>query len=349
MTAMFRPGAVKCVIWDLDNTLWRGTLLENDASELFAHRHELMRALDSRGVLQSVASRGDRDLAEERLRADGLLDILVAPQIGWQHKSESVADIVDGLGFAPDTFVLVDDDPFERADVASVYSGLICLAPDEADALLPDVVSAVPVTAEARARRVSYQTDARRRHAERQAVDRLDFERSLQLTITLRRAETDDLARCAELTQRTTQLNTTGRVLPERELRRMLDDPEYAVVVVGVSDRFGDYGTVGLAVLRTGDELWDLLLYATSCRVLSRGVGGFVLNLLTGAAVRAGRILRVDFVPAPRRRPMYLALRFAGFTPSEQGAGEAQRLVAGTAPPLPDHVRVDRGRWPWPT
>ena len=107
---------LKCVIWDLDDTLWRGTLIENDALRPVPQRFALLRELDGRGVLQSVASRGDQERAEQRLRAYGLFDLLVWPQIGWRDKSEAVGDIVSALGFDPRTVAFVDNDPFERAE-----------------------------------------------------------------------------------------------------------------------------------------------------------------------------------------------------------------------------------------
>jgi FkbH-like protein len=344
---------VKCVVWDLDDTLWQGTIAEDDTVRPVRHRFALLRELDGRGVLQTVASRGDRARAEERLRAYGLFDLLVLPQIGWRDKSEAVGDIIGALGFAPATFLFVDNDPFERAEVTSIHPGVRCLAPEAADGLLATVLAGLPVTSEASTRRISYQTGARRRDAELRAGDRHAFEQSLGLRLVVRPATVDDLARCTELTRRTTQLNTTGRVVPEPELLGMLDVPGHAVLVVFLSDRFGDYGLVGLAVLRIGSDTWDLLLLATSCRVLSRGVGGLVLTILQREAARADRTLVVDFVSTERNRPMLLALRFAGFTPVDgvEGGG-SQRLVAGRAArALPAHVDVDlipsKGSVPW--
>lgn len=105
------PVAVKCLVWDLDNTLWQGTLLEDEDVVLSEAVREVVAGLDARGVLQSVCSRNDHDLAWARLEALGVADYFVVPEIGWGRKSDAVRRITEQLGFAPGTVAFIDDQP----------------------------------------------------------------------------------------------------------------------------------------------------------------------------------------------------------------------------------------------
>ena len=94
------PHLVKCLVWDLDNTLWQGTLLEDDGGRLPDAIRDVIVELDARGILQSVCSRNDHDLAWARLEKLGIAEYFVLPEIGWGRKSEAVGRIADGLDFA---------------------------------------------------------------------------------------------------------------------------------------------------------------------------------------------------------------------------------------------------------
>src|SRR5690242_17218538 len=109
------PTLVKCLVWDLDNTLWQGTLLEDDEVRLSGEVREVITTLDSRGILQSVASKNDFDHAWERLERLGVAEYFVHPRIGWGPKSEAVIGIAADLNFALGTIAFVDDLAAERA------------------------------------------------------------------------------------------------------------------------------------------------------------------------------------------------------------------------------------------
>lgn len=337
----------KCVIWDLDNTLWRGVAVEGDDVVFHDGRLGLIAELDRRGVLNSVASRSDSDVAMATLRRSRIAELLVAPQVSWQSKSVSVGALIDSFGFRQQDFLFVDDDPFERAEVSSAYPELVCLSPEEAEDFLHTTAGSAPISAEAASRREFYAAEFERQAAERDAPRREDFLGSLDLRMNIDSATEDDIVRCEELTRRTTQLNTTGQVLTAEELLGLLSDPGHAVLVIRLSDRFGDYGLVGLAVVELGSQHWTLRLLATSCRVLSRGVGGVVLNVLSQEARQRGSRLLVEYRQTKRNRPMLMALRFSGFAPlpgQDDTAGDVLRMVASDMSPLavPPYFRIER-------
>lgn len=316
---------VKCLVWDLDNTLWRGTLLEGDEVRIPPAVLELIRTLDARGVLQSVASKNDHDQAWAKLEELGVAEYFVLPQIGWGPKSESIRRIAAELRFAHTAMAFVDDQAAERAEVAFHLPDVRRYAAEQVAGLaaLPEFSPAV-VTEDARRRREMYQAGFRRQAAKSDFTGPdEEFVRSLELRMRIEQATAEHLARVEELTLRTSQMNATGVHYSQDTLAALLDDPGHRVLVTSMSDRFGPHGAVGVVLLQTGGDVWHLKLLATSCRVVSFGAGSVILRWLIDQAARAGAHLVADFRRTERNRMMEIAYRFTGF------ADETCACVAG--------------------
>ncbi|MBB5137476.1 methoxymalonate biosynthesis protein [Thermocatellispora tengchongensis] len=311
-----KPPLVKCLVWDLDNTLWQGTLLEDSEVRLSEEVRAVIVELDSRGILQSVASKNDHDLAWKRLEELGVAEYFLVPQIGWGRKSDSVIAIAKELQFALSTIAFVDDTPAERAEVTYHAPEVRCYTHEDVLSLVdrPEFSPAV-VTADARRRREMYQANALRTVA-KDSFNGPDeeFLRSLDLVMAIKRADEDDLSRVEELTLRTSQMNATGVHYPDQVLRGLLADPGHEVLTVTLTDKFGPHGAVGVLLLERHPDVWHLKLLATSCRVVTYGAGTVLLNWLVDQAAQAGVHLAADFRPTDRNRMMEIAYRFAGFT-----------------------------------
>ncbi|RDG36861.1 HAD-IIIC family phosphatase [Streptomyces corynorhini] len=319
---------VKCLVWDLDNTLWQGTLLEDAEVTLAEPVRRLIAELDSRGVLQAVASKNDHDPAWQRLEALGVAEFFVLPHIGWGPKSDSVRAIAAELNFALDTIAFVDDQPTERAEVAFHLPEVRCYDARRLAVLdeLPEF-SPPTVTVDARRRREMYQAGFRRKAAETDFQGPSEeFLRSLELVMHIRRASGTELSRVEELTLRTSQMNATGVHYSLPDLRALLADPRHEVLVATLADRFGPHGAVGLELLAKHERVWHLKLLATSCRVVSFGAGSVILGRLVDEAARAGVHLVADFRRTERNRMMEIAYRMTGFT--DEACGCAAELAA---------------------
>ena len=343
-----KKSLVKCLVWDLDNTLWRGTLLEDPKVELFEGLADVIRTLDSRGILQSIASKNDYDLAWQRLEEAGLAEYFIQPRIGWGRKSDSVREIADALRFALGTIAVIDDLRTERAEVSFHHPEVRCYPAEEALALagLPEF-SPAAVTADARNRRQMYQANARR-DAEKESFNGPDeeFLRSLDLQMVIKRADDEDLSRAEELTVLTSQRNATGVYYPDVVLRSLLGDPGHEVLTVTLTDRFGSHGAVGVLLLEYHPAVWHLKLLATSCRVATFGAGSELLNWLIDQAARAGAHLAADFRPTGRNRMMDVARWFPGFT-SEACGCLADSGLAGDRDDIQClHLAADRREAP---
>jgi methoxymalonate biosynthesis protein len=312
---------VKCLVWDLDNTLWRGTLSEDSQVRVDGGIRKAVAAIDARGILQSVASKNDHDLAWARLEECGLSDYFVLPHIGWGPKSDSIRQIAERLNFAPTTMAFIDDQPAERAEVSFHMPDVRCYPADLASAL-PDLPEFNPrvVTIDARRRRQMYRSGLERDAARESCIGSdAEFLRSLDLELRIGRANETELLRVEELTQRTSQMNATGIHYSAQALLTMCADATHEVLVAALTDRFGPHGSVAVSLLNKCNGYWHLKLLAASCRVISFGVGAAVLNWLVDQAARAGVHLVADFRATARNRMMEIAYRFAGFTEVDCG------------------------------
>ncbi|TXL89772.1 HAD-IIIC family phosphatase [Streptomyces sp. IB2014 016-6] len=317
MTAQGGRPTVKCLVWDLDDTVWDGVVLEGDDPRPFPHVPSALSTLDARGILHAAVSRGDHDAATAHLDACGLADWFCAVRIGWGDKAAEVRRIAETLNIGLDTVAFIDNDPAERAQVNAELPMVRCYSAELAGQLSarPEF-SPVHVTAEAAGRRQLYRTEWRRRQAEEESGgDRREFLASLGLVMEISPADEDDLARASELTVRTNQLNSTGLVYSEDELRRLSASPDHRIRLARLQDRFGDYGIVGLSVTELTPAESVLRLMLMSCRVASRGASGVMLAHLIQQARSEGRRPVTHFVPTAVNRNMLVTLRFAGYAP----------------------------------
>ncbi|WP_315832776.1 HAD-IIIC family phosphatase [Bradyrhizobium prioriisuperbiae] len=307
---------VKCVVWDLDDTIWHGTLLEDAEVVLRPGVVAVLRALDERGILNSIASRNEADMARNRLRAAGIDEYFVHPQIGWGAKSASIRAIAEGLNIGRDTLLFVDDQRVERDEVAFQHPEVrtvdaadikeLCERPD----LNPPFV-----TSDAKMRRRLYQAESERQADEQRFEGPSDeFLASLNLELTIYRTRDEDLRRAEELTVRTNQLNTTGISYSYDELEAVRLSPNHALLIADLHDRYGGYGKIGLVLIEQKQSDWTIKLLLMSCRVMSRGVGRILVSEIVRRSQQAGVNLFADFIATPRNRMMYVAYKFAGFS-----------------------------------
>jgi FkbH-like protein len=330
------------VVWDLDNTVWDGVLLEGDPVAVRREIADQIKVLDSRGVLNSVASRNDADQALAQLRSFGMLEYFLAPQVNFGPKADSVREIGRRLNIGLDSIVLVDDDPFERGAVSAALPEVRVIdatrpaALEEHFAVLQDL----PVTDESRTRRLMY-VESEAREAAEQAFDgsTTEFLLSSQLAFTVRRAQGGDLARAHELTVRTNQLNSTGISYSAEQLEEFRRSDSHELVILELRDAFGSYGVIGLALIETLSRDWTLKMILTSCRVMSRGAGGVFLSHLVERATERGVTLWADFVRTGRNRLMYTMLKFGGFTESAD-PGRPALCHRSPVTPVPSYVTV---------
>ena len=339
-----KPVRIKCIVWDLDNTLWNGTLLEGDDVRLRDRVRETLLELDSRGILHSIASRNHAGTALARLREFGLEEYFLYPQINWGSKAASIGVIAESLNIGLDAICFIDDDPFELAEVHTVHPTVLCLDHSQVPFLLqmPELKPA-SITPESRSRRQMYLGEMRRKQTEEAFTGaHEEFLATLGMAFTISSARAEDLTRAEELTNRTNQLNTTGRTYSREELEQLRGSDRHLLLMAELSDKFGGYGKIGLALVECNPEVWIIKLLLMSCRVMNRGVGMILLNYILRRARESGVRLLSEFVANDRNRMMYVTYKFAGFTEVESRDGvHILQHSLESIPPVAGYVRVE--------
>lgn len=317
----------KAVVWDLDNTLWEGILLENDDVKLKPGIREIIEILDSRGILHSIASHNQHDAAMAKLREMGLAEYFLYPEINWNAKSASIQRIRENLNIGMEAILFIDDSPFERDEVHHIHAEVTCMDAARYKSLL-QLPGLNPrfITKDSQRRRLMYMEDIQRKEVERTFQGpRKDFLASLDIQLWITPAKEEDLQRAEELTLRTNQLNTTGLTYDYEELRDLIHSPEHKLLVCEMKDRYGAYGKIGLALIEITEEFWHLRLFLMSCRILSYGVGTIVLSHIMREARNAGKKLKADFVHTGKNEQMYVTFKFANFR--ETAVQNKKRIV----------------------
>lgn len=292
-----QPAAkVKCVVWDLDNTLWNGTLIETEGHSVLELRPgvlDIIKELDNRGIIQSVASKNDHAAAMAVLERLGVAGCFLYPQIHWNPKSGSVEQIAKSLNIGIDSLAFIDDTAFERSQVASVWPQVRTYDVTEIDGLLALPEFDTPVTAESRSRREMYRAEEKRNTLmQAEQTDIADFIRKCNLRMHLFEPKTEEeKLRCYELIVRTNQLNMTGRKYTAEEFAEVMARPDHKNVDFSCADDFGEYGVVGFGQYRVEGETLVFTEFAMSCRI----AGKFVESTLFTHLLKTEKCTRGKF------------------------------------------------------
>jgi FkbH-like protein len=340
---------VKCVVWDLDNTVWDGVLGEQEPERIALRPgvRETMLALDARGILQSVASKNDHDDAWRVLERLGVSDLFLYPAINWQPKSANIRRIVQELNLGADAFALVDDSAFERAEVASQLPQMRVYSDTDVAGLLERPEFDVAVTEESRQRRSFYVAESGRKQAA--AGYQGDYEaflRSCHMEARLfAPSQAAHVERSLEVLQRTNQLNLTTHRYTREEFDRLLRDGNAICICTSCRDRFGEYGLVGFASLKRQNDRLDLVDFVMSCRVAQKKVENAWFGWLVREVRAAGYgKIGARYVKTARNRVMLDAFLEVGFVEIEKhDQYSLLELDCAATPPLAELVAVDAG------
>ena len=278
-----RREPIRLVIWDLDETFWRGTLSEGGIAEHVAATEETVRELARRGIVSSICSKNDHEAVRTVLTERGLWDFFVFPSIDWTGKGARAKTIVDAVQLRPETVLFIDDSASNRAEVAASVPGIQVVDEGRIPGLLADPLLAGKDDRDLSRLRQYRLLEARSSARGREGGDPSIFLRASGIRVEIDHDVEANLDRGVELINRTNQLNFTKLRLPEdgaaarAELRAQLHATSgRRAAVVRVRDRFGDHGIVGFWMM---DGIWVepyLVHFAFSCRILGMGVEQWV-------------------------------------------------------------------------
>ena len=328
----------KCIVLDLDNTLWGGVLGEDGLDGIkiggdypgkaFAFFQEALLELEKSGIILTVCSKNNEaDVLEAWERVPSMIlrkEHFAACRINWQDKAANIREIAHELNIGLDSMVFLDDNPSERELVSQFLPEVAVPAFPEHPYELPlffqslveNYFQVYSVTEEDRNKTTQYQANAARAEAQKQFTDYASFLRSLQIQVTVSEADEVTIPRIAQMTQKTNQFNLTTRRYQDSDIRQFLQDG-WRIWSVSVSDRFGDSGITGCALVH-GTDIDSFLL---SCRVLGKGIESVFLKTVLSLLKKDGcQAVTAHYVPTQKNAQVAEFYEKCGFSCVDESA-----------------------------
>jgi FkbH-like protein len=362
LAAYLTGGGRKCLVVDLDNTLWGGVLgddgidgievCEGHRGEAFRTVQRVVKQLGAQGVLLAAVSKNDPEPVARVLREHPGMTLrpedFVRVVANWQPKHENLLELAQALNLGVDSFVFADDSPNERGQVRHLLPGVAVVDLDDEPAghvgrLLRDGWFATPdVTAEDRARTALYRDELARADFLDSFSTIEDYLRELLVRVELGPARDRDVPRLSQLTMRTNQFNLTTRRLAPAEVTDHIAEAASLVLCIRATDRFGDNGLVGAIFARRDADALHLDNMLLSCRVFGRGIEQACLSaVLRWARDTDLRAVYGRYLPTAKNgtvRDLYPRYGFVADRPD--GAGTVFRHDLAEVVAVPDHVEL---------
>lgn len=281
----------KCLVLDLDNTLWGGVLGEDGIDGIqvdgdypgkaYHYWQEGIKEIERKGIILAICSKNNQTDVEALFAAREMslsLKDFACTRINWNDKATNIREIAQELNIGLDNMVFVDDNPTERE---LIRQQLPMISVPEWPAqpyelpmfyaqLVNDYFSVYTLTDEDKKKTEQYRQNANRAQAQAQFADMEDFLRSLEMQLTIREATEVTIPRIAQMTQKTNQFNLTTKRYTEDDIRSLLAKGA-KIWTLAVEDRFGDNGITGLMIL-IPESGWSIDTLLMSCRVLGKGI-----------------------------------------------------------------------------
>ena len=334
----------KCLVLDLDNTLWGGVIGDDGLGgirlgqgdgegEAYQSFQRYVKGLRSRGVILAVCSKNEdriaREVFEKHPEMVLRLEDISCFVANWEDKAANLRCIAKQLNISLNSLVFVDDNPAERAIVRQ-------LTPEVAVPEMPSDVTGyvraldrsryfqlVSLNAEDFQRTEMYRDNAAREVAESSAGSVEKFLRSLQMIARIGPVDESTLERTVQLINRSNQFNLTTRRYSAADVMRVVENKEWITRTVTLADRFGDNGLISVLLAKIESENLVIDTWLMSCRVLKRGVEDFLLNHLYEVALsRQVRAIRGEYIPTAKNdlvREHYAKLGFVQLEAAENG------------------------------
>ena len=324
----------KCLIMDLDNTLWGGIIgddgIENiqigdlGIGKAFTRLQYWAKELKKRGILLAVCSKNDELIAKAVfenhpdmvLRLDDI-SIFVA---NWSNKGDNIKYIQEVLNIGMDSLVFLDDNPFERNLVKTMHPQVCVpdLPEDPANYVSYlqslNLFETASFTEEDTIRTKQYKEESERVVLQHSFESVDEYLRSLQMVATVEEINAYNVGRCAQLTQRSNQFNLTTIRYTEQQLTTFINDGGKAICI-SLKDKFGDYGLISLILLELKDAVCLINTWIMSCRVLKRGVEEFAVNKMIKTAEKFNCIeIKGNYISTPKNRMVSKLFENMGFT-----------------------------------
>ncbi len=265
---------IKLVIWDLDETLWNGTLSEGDVLLPDLNRQLLIRLTDI-GIMNSICSKNDWNDTKKKLEELDILQYFVFPSVNWQAKGSRISDLISDMQLRAVNVLFLDDNPSNLGEAEYFNKGIMTAGPDIIPQLLEDSLKSEKLDLN-HSRLKQYRVLEEKKLEKESYSSNEAFLLDSDIQLKIEHDCKNHVERIQDLIMRSNQLNFTKIRSSVQEVSELLDDPEIETGYVSVSDKFGDYGIVGFYALKEN----KLLHFVFSCRTLGMGIEQYTYNYL---------------------------------------------------------------------
>lgn len=326
----------KCLILDLDNTLWGGILGEDGVhgiqiggdypGKAFEFFQEALIELSRHGVILTLCSKNNESDVLEVWEKNPFIrlkqEAVAAYRINWKNKADNIRELADELNIGLDSMVFIDDNPTERELVKQrlpmVEVPEFPIHPYELPRFFKQLVDqyfkVYALTEEDKVKTEQYRLNAERHQSSAAYSDLSEFIASLNIVLNIDAVNDFNLPRIAQMTQKTNQFNLTTKRYSESDLHQFVCDG-WMIYCISVKDKFGDNGITGAIVMHGNEKRIEIDSLLLSCRILGKGIERvFLMSLLNNLKERGFQIVEATFVPTPKNSQVFDFYEKNGFT-----------------------------------
>jgi FkbH-like protein len=344
----------KCLVLDLDNTLWGGIVGEEGVSGIqvglsgqggsFVAFQQVILDLYNQGVILAINSKNNFDDAMRVFREHPNMVLkehhFAAVRINWNDKAENIRDIARELNIGLDALVFLDDDHVNRVSVRLAHPEVatpdLPEHPEQYAKFLLDLpyFQKGVITDEDKMRGNLYVTERLRKESEKAFESKEAYLINLGIEVHCFEDDKTCVPRLAQLTEKTNQFNNAKRPMSEQDILQHMTDYRYAVFHISARDRYGDYGVIGFALVHKGPNVWTVESLLISCRALGRGIEEAFVHFIGERARRVGvPNVRVLFTQSERNKPVQEFL-------AKYYTSSGEYFIANEQPQLPNWITV---------
>lgn len=270
---------IKCIVFDLDNTIWEGTLDANDKVVLNNLVKKYIQEAYEKGIVLAIASKNNYEQAYKKIVELGINQYFYKFYISWNDKYKSIISLAKELNISVDDILFIDDSDLELAQAIYYIPSLQILNVKDIKQLEKYLNEVNALTEETKSRNKIYKILEKRKNKEIQ-MSREDFLKYCDIKVNISIAKREDFLRINELLSRTNQMNLNNKLLTVEELLVIQNNPNYTILSIKMKDIFADYGIVGTTIIKENNNNIEIKNLAISCKVEGRNIGKHVIYYL---------------------------------------------------------------------
>ena len=352
----------KCIVLDLDNTLWGGIVGEEGLKGIklgptpegrpFMEFQKYLLALFNRGIILAINSKNNPEDVKEvfEKHPDMVLkeEHFASMQINWNDKISNMKAIAEEINIGMDSLVFVDDDKLNREMIREEFPEVFVVElPDDPALYLKTMVeindfNTLQITEEDKKKGRMYAEQRKRTEHQKTATDITEYLKNLKMIVTIEKASSFNIPRISQMTQKTNQFNMTTRRYLEEDIKKFSENNNFLVASIRVEDKFGDNGITGAAIVEKEGDKWKIDTFLLSCRVIGRRVEETLLAYILKEAKKENvKLLVGEFFPTKKNAPAKDFYKGSGFKlVNETNEKEIWEYDVANTYPYPDFIKI---------